>query len=142
LNGWLVDTNVVSELKRPRPSALVVDFLAAQPVETLHISCVSLAELRFGVLRATTPARAAEIDNWLDEMIRPMFAGRVIDVTEAAMLRWRLLVDEGRKAGHTFSQPDLIIAAQALEEGLTLVTRNTPDFARTRVPLLNPWSDR
>jgi len=57
------------------------------------------------------------------------------------MLRWRLLVEEGRKAGHTFSQPDLIIAATALQHGLTVVTRDTADYARARVPLLNPWLD-
>jgi predicted nucleic acid-binding protein len=67
------------------------------------------------------------------------FAGRVLPVTEDIMLRWRLLVDEGRKANHTFSQPDLIIAATALEHGLTLVTRNTADFARTPVQMINPW---
>jgi len=57
------------------------------------------------------------------------------------MFKWRLLVEEGRKEGHTFSQPDLIIAATGLHNGLTVVTRNTDDYARTRVPLLNPWVD-
>jgi predicted nucleic acid-binding protein len=55
------------------------------------------------------------------------------------MFRWRLLVEDGRKAGHTISQPDLIIAATALQHGLTVVTRDTGDYARARVPLLNPW---
>jgi predicted nucleic acid-binding protein len=55
------------------------------------------------------------------------------------MLKWRLLVQEGRKTGHTFSQPDLIIAATAIEHGLTLVSRNTGDYERARVSILNPW---
>ena len=58
------------------------------------------------------------------------------------MFKCRLLVEEGRKAGHTFSQPDLIIAATALHHGLTVVTRNTADFKRAGVPLLNPWEDK
>ena len=57
------------------------------------------------------------------------------------MFRWRVLVEDGRKTGHTFSQPDLIIAATALHHGLTVVTRDTADYARARVPLLNPWVD-
>lgn len=57
------------------------------------------------------------------------------------MLRWRILVDEGRKAGHTFSQPDLIIAATALEHGLTLVTRNRKDFEGLGLDICNPWDD-
>jgi predicted nucleic acid-binding protein len=68
-----------------------------------------------------------------------MFEQRVLGVTEDVMFKWRLLVEEGRKAGHTFSQPDLIIAATALEHGLTVVTRDVADFERARVPLLNPW---
>ncbi len=55
------------------------------------------------------------------------------------MVRWRMLVEDGRRIGHTFSQPDLIIAATALQFGLTLVTRNTEDFVKTRVALINPW---
>ena len=55
------------------------------------------------------------------------------------MLKWRLLVEDGRKAGHTFSQPDLIIAATALQHGLTVVTRDIGDYDRAHVPVLNPW---
>jgi toxin FitB len=55
------------------------------------------------------------------------------------MFKWRLLVEEGRKSGHTFSQPDLIIAATALEHGLTLVSRDTSDYERACVPVVNPW---
>ena len=68
-----------------------------------------------------------------------MFAQRVLPVSEDVMFKWRLLVEEGRKSGHTFSQPDLIIAATALEHGLTVVSRNTADSEKARVPVLDPW---
>ena len=63
---------------------------------------------------------------------------RILPVTEGIMLKWRPLVEDGRKAGHTFSQPDLIIAATALEHGLTVVSRDTSDYERARVPVRNP----
>jgi predicted nucleic acid-binding protein len=70
-----------------------------------------------------------------------MFDQRVLPITEDIMFKWRLLVEDGRKAGHTFSQPDLIIAATALVHGLTIVSRDTKDFEMTLVPLINPWID-
>jgi predicted nucleic acid-binding protein len=68
-----------------------------------------------------------------------MFAGRIIEISEDIMLRWRVLLESGRKAGRTFSQPDLIIAATALENHLTLVTRNVKDFADLGLTIVNPW---
>ena len=70
-----------------------------------------------------------------------MFDQRVIEVSEDVMFKGRFLVEEGRKVGHTFSQPDLIIAATALQHGLTVVTRDTGDYKIARVPQLNPWLD-
>jgi predicted nucleic acid-binding protein len=69
-----------------------------------------------------------------------MFEQRVLEVTEDIMLEWRLLVEEGRKVGHTFSQPDLIIAATAQHHGITVVTRNTADYAKAQVAVLDPWA--
>jgi predicted nucleic acid-binding protein len=64
---------------------------------------------------------------------------RAMSVTEEIMFTWRLLVEDGRKAGYTFSQPDLIIAATALHHGLTVVTRNVSDYERVRARVFNPW---
>lgn len=139
MKGWLLDTNVISELRRPRPNARVRDFVAAQPLEQLFISTVTLAEIRFGIDTVGDPIRRAELGDWLSHRVRPMFGQRVLEVSEDVMFKWRLLVEESRKAGHTFSQPDLIIAATALQHGLTVLTRDTADFALARVPMLNPW---
>jgi predicted nucleic acid-binding protein len=142
VTGWLLDTNVLSEMRRPRPERRVLAFIAAQPLELLHVSTVTLAEMRFGIEMIAEVNRRAELGEWLDHKLRPMFEGRVLPVSEDVMYRWRLLVEEGRKAGHTFSQPDLIIAATALHHGLTVVSRDTSDYVKTRVPLFNPWIDR
>jgi len=137
--AWLLDTNVLSELRRPKPEPRVVAFVTAQPIEQLYVSVVTLAEIRFGIeLMVESNHRAVLID-WLSHKIRPMFDRRVLPITEDTMLKWRLLVREGRKTGHTFSQPDLIIAATALVYGFTVVTRDRSDYDRALVPVLNPW---
>lgn len=140
MRGWLLDTNVLSELRRPRPDARVVEFVSGQPLESLFVSEVTLAEIRFGIECVDDALRRRELHEWLDGRTRPMFRQRTLPVSEDVLLRWRLLVEQGRKAGHTCSQPDLFIAATALHHGKTLVTRNTPDFVRTGVALLDPWA--
>ena len=139
MTGWLLDTNVISELRRPRPEAKVIGFVAAQALDRMFLSVVTLAEIRFGIERVADAGRRAELSDWLALKVRPMFEQRVLPITEAVMLKWRLLVEEGRKNKHTCSQPDLIIAATALHHGLTVVSRDTKDYAAARVPVLNPW---
>lgn len=138
----MLDTNVLSELRRVRPNARVQAFVAAQPLESLFASTVTFAEIRFGIELLTDPVKRAELNEWLTHKVRPLFEQRTLEITEDVMLTWRLLVEDGRKVGHTFSQPDLLIAATALHHGLTLVTRDLRDYARTPVPLLNPWLAR
>lgn len=137
--AWLLDTNVLSELRRPSPEPKVVAFVAAQPLGQLFISVVTLAEIRFGIELVSEPSRRVALNDWLTQKVRPMFYQRVLPITEDVMLKWRLLVEEGRKMGHTFSQPDLIIAATAVHYGHTVVTRDRIEYERARVPVMNPW---
>ncbi|MBI5129493.1 MAG: type II toxin-antitoxin system VapC family toxin [Rhodopseudomonas palustris] len=139
MSGWLLDTNVLSELRRPKPERKVVAFVSAQPLDLLYVSVVTLAELRFGIEQVGDASRRADLTDWLTHRVRPMFDQRVLPVSEDVMLKWRLLVEQGRKARHTFSQPDLLIAATALHHGLTVVTRDTSEFKRAGAPVSNPW---
>lgn len=141
MTGWLLDTNILSELRRPRPERKVLAFVASQPLELLHISIVTVAEIRFGIELVPDPGRRSELTDWLTNKVRPMFEGRAIAVSEDVMFKWRLMVEEGRKSGHTFSQPDLIIAATGQHHGLTVVSRDTAEFVKARVPVFNPWVD-
>ena len=141
MTGWLLDTNILSELRRPRPERKVVAFIEAQPAELLYVSAVTFAEIRFGIEMVKDPGRRAELNDWLTHQVRPMFGRRMLDITEDIMLKWRVLLEQGRRIGHTFSQPDLIIASTALHHGLTVVTRDRNDYDRARVPVLNPWVD-
>ncbi|HSY48898.1 MAG TPA: type II toxin-antitoxin system VapC family toxin [Thermoanaerobaculia bacterium] len=140
MTGWLLDTNVLSELRRPTPHARVIQFVSAQPLDVLYVSVVTFAEIRFGIERVKDVSRRMELNDWLSHNLRPMFEDRVLEITEDIMLTWRLLVEEGRKTGHTFSQPDLIIAATALHHGLTVVSRDTSEYEKANAPVLNPWT--
>ena len=139
---WLLDTNILSEIRRLKPEPRVLTFISDRPLEQLYISAVTLAELRFGIeILSEGSSRRHELNDWLTNTIRPMFDQRVLQITEEIMFRWRILVEEGRKAGHTFSQPDLIIAATALHHGFTMVTRDRGDFERAGVAVVNPWEE-
>lgn len=137
--AWLLDTNVLSELRHPKVHAGVVGFVSACPLDQPSISVITLAEIRFGIEQVADPGRRALLDDWLTQHVRPMFEGRVLPVTEDIMLRWRLLVEDGRKSDHTFSQPDLIIAATAIHHDLTVVTRDRSDFDKAHVSVTTPW---
>ena len=141
MTDWLLDTNILSELRRRKPERKVLAFITAQPLERLYVSTVTFAEIRFGIELLSDAGRRAELNDWLTHKVRPMFEQRVLAISEDVMFKWRLLVEDGRKAGHTFSQPDLIIAATALHHGLTIVSRDVSDYQRAHAPVFNPWVD-
>ena len=138
---YLLDTNVLSELCRISPNPKVTAFLSSHSIDDLYISVVTIAEIRFGIDILADPVRRDGLSQWLTLTVRPTFDQRVLPITEDIMLRWRLLVEEGRKAGHTFSQPDLLIAATAIQHGMAIATRNRRDFEKANVPVVNPWED-
>lgn len=139
--GWLIDTNVVSELRKgSRCAPAVREWAARVPPIACYLSRVSMAEIRFGIERAPSPDFRAELEAWVRDGLLPWFGERLLDVNERILLRWRWLVWEGQKTSYTFSQPDALLAATALEHGLGMVTRNTADFERAGVRLFNPWS--
>lgn len=140
MKGWLIDTNVVSELRRARPSQKVRAFVAGQTGDVLFTSDVTFAEVRFGIEQVSNAARRSDLMRWLDRTLRPLFAGRVLAVTEDVLLRWRLMLEAGRSKGHTFSEPDLLIAALAAQAGLIVASRDTSEFVAAGVPVFDPWT--
>lgn len=140
MNGWLLDTNVVSELRKKRPDSRVRAWSDAQAADSLFLSSVTLAEIRYGIERQPDPKFRNELARWLDHRLRPWFAGRILPVDEEVILEWRRMVARGRESSITFSQPDLSIAATAYVHSLVVCTRNEEDFRKTDVPVFNPWA--
>jgi predicted nucleic acid-binding protein len=136
--AWLLDkrpVGIATSTARTKGRCLC----GGSPLDQIFISVVTLAEIRFGIELVAEPNRRSELNEWLTHKVRAMFEGRVLEITEDIMLKWRLLVEEGRKTGHTFSQPDLMIAATAIHPGLTVVTRDRSDYDKAHVPVMKPW---
>ena len=142
MKGWLLDTNVVSELRKKRPDSHVKAWSDAQTADSLFLSSITLAEIRYGIERQPDPVFRNELTGWLDHHLRPWFAGRILTVDEEVILEWRRMVARGREHSITFSQPDLFIAATARVHSLVVCTRNENDFRITEVPVFNPWHRR
>ncbi len=135
---YLLDTNVLSETRKPRPAASVTDWIAATPADRLHVSVLTLGEIEQGIARIRSRGdhrRASALEHWLSD-VEAGFEDRVLPVTLPVASAW------GR---HHSPRPlpviDALIAATARVHGLTVVTRNVKDFAQTGTDILNPFND-
>ena len=140
MNGWLLDTNVVSELRKAHPDGRVKAWSDTQAPSALFLSAATLAEIRYGIELQSDHRFQVELATWLDQALRPWFAGRILAVDEEVILGWRRMVAYGRKRGITFSQPDLFIAATARIHDLAICTRDEGDFRRAGVAVFNHWT--
>lgn len=138
--SYLVDTNVFSEPARPAPDERVVAWLRDHEPE-LYVSAVTIAELRRGIERLEAGKRKASLQVWLTGLCRRM-EGRILSFNAGTAHVWGQLMAAWEQKGFTVPSLDSQIAATAHRRGLTLVTRNTADFSRTGVKLLNPFEDR
>jgi predicted nucleic acid-binding protein len=140
MKGFLLDTNVPSELTRPHPQASVTRWLEGANDESLHISVISLGEIVKGIALLAESKRRTGLEQWLRDTLRPWFKGRILPVSESIAQRWGLLAGRCQLAGRPLKIADGLIIATALEHDLTVVTRNVRDFESLGAELLNPWN--
>jgi toxin FitB len=134
--SYLIDTNVLSELRRKQPDARVVSWMQVRPAPTMFLSVLTLGEIRKGIERLQTGQRKQSLIDWLEVELPRYFIGRLLDIDAQTAERWGRLM---AAAGRPLPAIDGLLAATALQHDLTLVTRNTQDFAGLGVQLINPW---
>ena len=136
---FLLDTNVISEPKRARPDPSLIAWLGDQLPTDLHLSVISVGELRRGIVRLEPGRRRDDLDYWLAQLIL-RFDDRILPIDLDVTERWATLAEAQRAAGRTADLTDELIAATAHVHGLTIVTRNLRHFEHTGCRVLSPWS--
>jgi toxin FitB len=136
MSGYLLDTQVISELVRPQPSAKVIAWLEAQETETLFFSVLSVGEIEKGIAQVADARRRAKLRVWLDKEVKTTFAGQFLAIDEEVAMTWGKALAE---VGRPLPAVDSLIAATALHHGLTMVTRNGRDMELPLLAVFNPW---
>jgi len=141
VSGFLLNTNVISELVKPRPETNVTAWIEGTDESLLYLSVLSLGEIRREISVLPQSRRRATLEAWLDKDLRARFEGRILDIDQEVADRWGLLTAAARNSGILLPVIDGLLAATALEHNLTLVTRDTGQIPSMGIPILNPWQE-
>ena len=135
----LLDTNVISEPLKLTGDASVLSWIDAQIIETLYLSAISLAELRFGMAVLPPGKRKDTLQSSFEQRILPLFAGRILPFDTAASEAYAMLRAQARQEGKAIAAADGYIAATAKAHGLMVATRDTAPFEAAGLTVINPW---
>ena len=139
MSGFLLDTNIISELVNPKPEANVTEWVENTDESLLYLSVFTLGEIRRGIAALPQSRRRATLEAWLDKDLRARFEGRILVIDQEVADRWGLLTAAARNSGIVLPVIDGLLAATALEHNLTLVTRDTGQIPSMGVAVFNPW---
>jgi predicted nucleic acid-binding protein len=134
--NWLIDTNVLSELRRPQPQPAVLDWFEKHPRRMLYLSVLTLGEIRKGIAKMPPGQRRDALDHWLEQDLAVYFSGRLLPVDAATADAWGQL---SARVQRPLPAIDGLLAATAIRHGMSLVTRNTHDFEDLGLSVINPW---
>lgn len=137
--SFLLDTSVISELVRKNPHGPLINWLSEQVESSLYLSVVTIGELEKGIAKLPAAARKSRLQSWVRRDLAGRFGARVLPIDIPTVTRWGALVGESETRGVPLPVIDSLIAATALQHGLTVVTRNMDDFDRCHVTCINPW---
>lgn len=136
---YLLDTCVISELVTPQPNENVLKWLQEKKENDLLLSVLTIGEIHKGIARLPDSKKKKSLIKWVEEDLKKRFAGRILDVTEDIAIQWGEILGESEKKGKKIPVIDCLIAASAIEENLTVVTRNIKDMENSGAKLINPW---
>jgi predicted nucleic acid-binding protein len=139
MNGYLLDTNCISEAVRTRPDPRVMSWLETTDEGLLYLSVLTLGEIRKGVATLPQGRRRTLLEAWLSAELQARFSTRILPIDGAVADRWGSVAAAAKIKGRALSTIDGLLAATAIQHNLTIVSRNDIDFAHTQVPVLNPW---
>lgn len=138
---YLLDTCTLSELVLPRPNTGVMRFFANTGPDDAGLSVMTVGELVKGVDELPAGKRRTTLSDWVHQQLLPTYRDVILGVDEPIATLWGRMLSASKRAGRPGDMVDLLIAATAIQHGLTIVTRNEKDFLRTGAKLLNPWAD-
>jgi toxin FitB len=141
VSGFLLDTNVISELIKPRPELRVTRWISSTDESLLYLSVLTLGEIRKGITALPLTGRRTALEAWLDRDLLLRFEGRVLAIDLAVADRWGQLSGNPAARKHPIPVIDGLLAATASQYNMTFVTRNKADIQATGVPVFDPWSD-
>ena len=136
--SYLIDTNVLSELRRREPDRGVIEWFEQRPSTTLYLSVLTLGEIRKGIDSLVNDDRQFKLLDWLEVELPQFFSGRILSVDAEVADRWGQL---NAQMGRPIPAIDSLLAATALTHGLKLVTRNVRDFNYPELDVIDPWRD-
>jgi predicted nucleic acid-binding protein len=139
MSGFLLDTNVISELVKRRPESSVATWIQATDESLLHLSVLTLGEIRRGIAALPKARRRASLEAWLESDLRSRFHGRILSIDDEVADRWGLLTAQAKTKGVVVPVIDGLLAATALHHNLTFVTRDTGNITGAGVAVFNPW---
>lgn len=135
----LLDTNVVSEPLRPQLATTVIAWLDGQPIESLYLSAVTVAELRLGIALLPAGKKKDTLHQQLEQMVLPLFVGRILAFDQHTAAAYALIRAEAKSCGQAIAAADGYIAATAKQHHLAVATRDTAPFVAAGLKVLNPW---
>jgi toxin FitB len=139
VSGFLLDTNVISELIRPQPEVTVCSWIETVDESLLYLSVLTMGEIRKGITSVQDASRRVLLEAWLDRDLAIRFSGRILPIDQPVADRWGRLAGTAAARRSPLPVIDGLLAATALQFDLVLVTRDTSHVATTGVPFFNPW---
>ena len=139
---YLIDTCIISELIKARPSKKVVEWVSSKSEENFYLSVLTIGEIQKGISKLADSKKKENLQSWITIDLKDRFTGRILDIDSGVAQKWGEIQGSAEKQGLMMPAIDALIAATAICHGLTVVTRNIQDMQHSGARLYNPWEGK